>query len=533
MSPSQAPPGPPPRMRISPSALKTLKSCERKWWLEKVAKVRPPTSAAMVLGTQVHSAIEGYLLGGDWGQPSQAQRIALAGRARLAELAPLATPETVEVTLTGTIGPLPYRSICDLWVPAENHIIDHKTSSNFVYCHDEESIASDIQLLFYAARLADRKRPARVTHMYYGTREPGFKEVSAIVGADALEWADEQYKSGAERMVQLADMREGDVPQTKAACSMYGGCPHMARCFPPAYQPGARLAQRRKEMDEAAIDAGAEIVLAVVAKDADQAAVVAALLAQKAQLRAAGVTDKAMAAAVVERVVAALAACADEPEADEPEADEPEADEWGDLVGDEDADESTTEVPVVSQTQTMINVAMAAYPYPPSTGRGRPSRAWTVARDRHFVALVLASGSTDSVGIWIAIRAAATVAGIAVPWATPDEFCAVGAHYGVWTCRPDGGIDLVDGKGPDDVQPPPPRKARKSKADAPQAKTAEAEPATKVAVLPPPQVDQTNVADGTRPTTTSPDMAKIVHLAKALRAFLAALEDLAEGEGGA
>ena len=50
---------------VSASQIKTYRRCSRKWWFEKIAGHRSPTSAAAELGRQLHAQLENYLLTGE------------------------------------------------------------------------------------------------------------------------------------------------------------------------------------------------------------------------------------------------------------------------------------------------------------------------------------------------------------------------------------------------------------------------------------------------------------------------------------
>ncbi len=47
----------------SPSQITTFRRCQRKWWLEKIAKIPVPVKPAAALGRGLHGELEDYLLG--------------------------------------------------------------------------------------------------------------------------------------------------------------------------------------------------------------------------------------------------------------------------------------------------------------------------------------------------------------------------------------------------------------------------------------------------------------------------------------
>jgi len=144
---------------VSPSQISTFKSCQRKWYYEKVLKIpKKPMARGALQGQHSHKILEDFLLTGkDLRTPLE-----LSGQPLLApylDTAPfnggLARVEAslIDPTLTTELG-IVFQGRIDLLVPREKEVIviDHKFKKDVVmWGVSDEELRDDPQAIIYGA----------------------------------------------------------------------------------------------------------------------------------------------------------------------------------------------------------------------------------------------------------------------------------------------------------------------------------------------------------------------------------------------
>ena len=229
---------------LSASQLKTYSLCPRKWYFEKHCPEvpAPEPSLAMLLGSEVHKAIELYLQ-----DPNQhpletagrAGEIAIPGMEHL----PLFSELGIELEVNLSTGPgLPnFKGFIDLLVYGDNgepvQIIDHKTCSSWKYTKTGPELRSDLQMLIYAKWVLIQYphiEELELTHVQYLTKgRPSSRKETTSITREAVELAWEDILSLAKDIVSTYDASQGavvNVPTKETGCSAYGGCPYLSLC---------------------------------------------------------------------------------------------------------------------------------------------------------------------------------------------------------------------------------------------------------------------------------------------------------------
>ena len=188
----------------------------------------------MQLGSDIHGAIEHYLLYG-WIRDDEFKKFVIA-------LKPyLPTPDVncfVELKIQlSTVGDLPWIGYVDLieYESAPMRVRDYKSTSDFRYAKTPDELSKNTQLISYAEWCYQEGYVGEIElgHTYIHTRRktPLIKPVKTIVDREHVRAEWNKRLVIVEKMIEVAKCTE--VMQTKptiTACSMYGGCPHRARC---------------------------------------------------------------------------------------------------------------------------------------------------------------------------------------------------------------------------------------------------------------------------------------------------------------
>ena len=221
---------------VSASQITTYRDCPRKWYLNKIAGLETPSTAATQLGGEVHALLESYLRdGAAIPTDTLAGEIALSG----VEHIPTTRPIEVELSLADdmplTDSPVLVRGFVDLIIPSEHHIIDHKTSSNKRYTKTKRELKQNVQLILYARAYLDRASECdevALTHIYYGTKSRWSKSVTVTLSREEIltQWAGIR-QTITEMMHTSTHDHAGDAPPNYDACKKYGGCPFVSQCF--------------------------------------------------------------------------------------------------------------------------------------------------------------------------------------------------------------------------------------------------------------------------------------------------------------
>ncbi|MFH1570394.1 MAG: PD-(D/E)XK nuclease family protein, partial [Gemmatimonadota bacterium] len=240
---------PRPPDHTSAGQVSTFRRCPRRWWIEKVARLCTPPSEAMLRGLALHDAVERYLLTGA-PPPGVDPNVWAMARPGLPLLPQPPVPASlVERKLSQLrVAGVEVQGRVDLIEPSPELLLvtDHKTTSSEEWAKLPAQLATDAQAVLYAAwarlTLAEG-RPVAFRHIYYRTTGgPRSWEVRTPMLDAAID-------DGLDRVaVTVTKSREigmiaslADVPPRYAACSDYGGCPHLARCD--ALRRGKRLAK--------------------------------------------------------------------------------------------------------------------------------------------------------------------------------------------------------------------------------------------------------------------------------------------------
>ena len=214
----------------SASQIKTFRRCSRKWWFEKIAGYRSPTSAAAELGKKIHSQLENYLLTGE--QPESP--IALAG---LHHLPAPGSDVLVEHELKYTEGlAVPLIGFIDLIELENRRVTYHKTTSDFKWAKTEYELLSDPQAIIYTKVAKDLffegDEEIEFRHVYYRTRGSSASMTSsAIFKIPFLEEKFQEIREVVDEMSGCSVAEKPiDVGFNAEACTDYGGCPFRGEC---------------------------------------------------------------------------------------------------------------------------------------------------------------------------------------------------------------------------------------------------------------------------------------------------------------
>ena len=239
----------------SASQVTLFRRCPRAWWTKYVSGVRMPETEAQARGKMVHGHLERYLRDGTPIPASKYGRIALSGIDHLPE--PGTGEVEEEIWLRGET-PLPLLGFVD-WMQLNEDppvILDHKTSSSLLWTLGEEArtwkdwrgntqhkgpLADDVQMTTYGKHAIDVTGASEVVfrHIYYGTAyEEQFRSkywshpVRVVVPAARIVRNWSKIVQTTCEMSRTSALKESEVPQVDKACSAYGGCPYLDRCYP-------------------------------------------------------------------------------------------------------------------------------------------------------------------------------------------------------------------------------------------------------------------------------------------------------------
>lgn len=267
---------------MSPSGLMSHVDCPRKWWYEKVAKIRTPSTASQALGTRMHAVVEVRLLEGAWPETgraldlgrrdgmwcvtSQILEIAAVHEDRLASMAGHEGSTGVEHLIKRApgdpvFGALPSYMVCDWWDDTPR-VVDHKSTKDLTagYHLTAEGLQRHPQMLMYAAGLwwDDKPPVVQVSHLYYRTQgDPAGRALDTEVTWQQVEDAMGRIRDRSHDMLAHAKVAAAnEVPYSRSACGKYGGCPHIAYC--PVHQGASpfHTADTGHTMDMKALLAG-------------------------------------------------------------------------------------------------------------------------------------------------------------------------------------------------------------------------------------------------------------------------------------
>jgi hypothetical protein len=215
---------------VSASQIKTYRRCSRKWWFEKIAGHRSPTSAAAELGRQLHAQLENYLLTGELPESPIA-------RAGLKHLPSQGEKILVEESLEYKKGlPVPLIGFIDLVELENRRVTDHKTTSDFKWAKNEYELLMDPQAIIYTKIAKDQffegDEDIEFRHVYYRTR--GAAASSCTTAVFSTELLEEQFEGIVQTVLDMSEDSRQEKPAgvsfNPEACSDYGGCPFRGEC---------------------------------------------------------------------------------------------------------------------------------------------------------------------------------------------------------------------------------------------------------------------------------------------------------------
>jgi hypothetical protein len=246
---------------LSPSQLTTYSSCNRKWWFEKVLRLRSPSTTAQQLGTTLHAVLERYLEADELGRTPAGDAVEIYPEGWDEAITPDES-QLVQVLVSGAIeaGILSkeigrkiehqfwIRLHEDVWVMGYadalyyDKAVDHKTTTAFKWALTPKQLEENIQLLIATKvlmLLAERRgdnSPEKISviHNYFlkNQERPKVKQVIGTVTPDEVEDFWQGLKVTALDMLDLRGSIRGatrwaDVegPENPAkTCNAYGGC---------------------------------------------------------------------------------------------------------------------------------------------------------------------------------------------------------------------------------------------------------------------------------------------------------------------
>lgn len=225
-------------MPISPSGYDSWNACRLRWWFRYVDRVKIPVKEHLTRGTAIHTAVEGFLLTGEWPWNTDPEILRRAQKG-LPYLVGMRLPGWVgvEIETWAEVDLTPYGGVDKLrgrldWkgrnAVGEGYIIDHKSTakpSNFL---TQESLAESAQLHAYAAAKFPGE-DAWLAHIYYPEDpHPGDMVTGKVT------WADIQATLAkfAAATVEIAEARRaGKAPEPNTGrCWDYGGCDYAGSC---------------------------------------------------------------------------------------------------------------------------------------------------------------------------------------------------------------------------------------------------------------------------------------------------------------
>jgi CRISPR/Cas system-associated exonuclease Cas4 (RecB family) len=220
-------------VKISPTSVEAFDSttafgCERKWWFKYVAKVPDPGTSNQKLGTDLHAAVERFLLNGAPGEMAPDVARLFAG----------IKPEVIRVREEGFVDlerPIDFELAPDIRVVGRIDVVrkegplDWKTTSNLSYAPTPFKLAQSTQMLLYSAWQAEAVvMPSQVTHVYVQTKG------QAIAQRIDANMTSARLTEGRYRIINLVSRMEAakkskveDLPRSPEKCFR---CPYKDIC---------------------------------------------------------------------------------------------------------------------------------------------------------------------------------------------------------------------------------------------------------------------------------------------------------------
>lgn len=220
--------------QASASQLQTADDCMRKWYIDKILKVREPQTRAMRVGERVHQAIEDFV--GE-GKPLR-DPLAIPAKSFLFQLYLRARRKKdvyVERRFSRTYADIEIQGLIDVHV-GQDTIIDHKTTSAKKWVKTPGELRQNIQAHTYAwAVFSEYPEVDKVNITYnYLIKKPTphQKLVRTYITRDENNgFMQQKIFSLLQQMKTYAKSDAPEhVPMTHSACSKFGGCPYRDFC---------------------------------------------------------------------------------------------------------------------------------------------------------------------------------------------------------------------------------------------------------------------------------------------------------------
>jgi hypothetical protein len=231
---------------VSVSQLNSFNRCQRRWFFQKVRKVRVPTAhkTGANTGTEIHAEHDHYYKRGSVVQGSKHEKKVRASLASLppcgpdvvSELpfnVPIEAPKGQRLSFTGVID-----LVDSAFLPALLKITDHKSTGNIAKLEAEPvDVYNDPQMLTYAHVGYTLFNPARVevAHNTISSKHVArtIPPVYVYVPRQKAQenWVDQVGIVG--NMIELAESPPADwndVSCNTAACSDFNGCDFLPIC---------------------------------------------------------------------------------------------------------------------------------------------------------------------------------------------------------------------------------------------------------------------------------------------------------------
>ncbi len=220
-------------MKISPTSVEAFDSttafgCERKWWFKYVAKVPDPGTSNQKLGTDLHAAVERFLLKGAPGEMAP----------DVARLFVGIKPEVIRVREEGFVDlerPIDFELAPDIRVVGRIDVVrkegplDWKTTSDLKYAPTPFKLAQSTQMLLYSAWQAEEcAMPSQVTHVYVQTKgQPIAQRIDANMTSARLTEGRNRIINLVSRMEAAEKSKVEDLPRSPEKCFR---CPYKDIC---------------------------------------------------------------------------------------------------------------------------------------------------------------------------------------------------------------------------------------------------------------------------------------------------------------
>lgn len=226
--------------RWSASQVDTFRSCKRKWYYTKVVdRDLPQTSSEPAeKGGRMHAWLANFFEPQKHEKPLDISEDETNRCRKALHVLPCITAGAqAEADVELYIGENKGIGFIDLLMPS--HIIDYKTTKNFRYAKEEETLRRDAQVLSYGKWLLEQYpecQGVRFTWLYIATTG-AMDEKPVDFTMTRKEIEDGFQVHVVPHVIEMDVLQSADVAaveQNENACDDYGGCPFRKRCWPPS-----------------------------------------------------------------------------------------------------------------------------------------------------------------------------------------------------------------------------------------------------------------------------------------------------------